>query len=167
MLEISRALERDMDKAAAGKIPAPPIESFMSDAALTAAEEATRRASEPVRAQDLKPISGAEAAARRTQHGESLPSMPATRRVIPAPFRRQRVVGGRHGKTWQSVRAELVATGDMTELVGLVASVQAVVRRETVAGRPGVATGTDVVLTGIGGASQTVDASALVRVFRA
>lgn len=167
MLEIPRSLERDMEKAAAGKIPAPPVEHFMSDAALQSAEDATRAAAEPVHAGDLKPISAAEAARRTTISGDTLPAMPATRRVIPAPFRRQRVTGGRHGKTWQSVPADEVVKGDMTECVGVVGDVASVIRRETVAGRAGVATGTDVVLTGIGGVAVAVDAASRVRVFRA
>lgn len=166
MLEISPALERDMAKAAAGKIEAPPIENFLSDATLASVEEATRRAAEPVHAEDLCPISRAEASRRTTFDGEHLPGMPAVRRVVPAPFRRERVTGGRHGKTWQPVRADQVACGDMTELVGVVASAEQVVRREDIAGVADVAVGADVVLTGIGGVMVTVDAAASVRVFR-
>jgi hypothetical protein len=167
MLEISPALERDLDKAAAGKIPAPPMEAFMSDAALQAAKDATTAAAAPVHAEDLKPISAAEAARRTTFGGEHLPPVPASRRVIPAPYRRPRAVGGRHGKTWQSVPADEVVAGDMTELVGRVASAVPAVRREEIAGRPGVATGTDITITGIGGVAVTADAGAQVRVFRA
>ena len=94
----------------------------MSDAALTEAERATAAPRAPVHAEDLRPISRAEAARRTTFDGQHLPSMPARRRVIPAPFRRPSARGGGHGKTWQSVPAEQVAAGDMTELVGKVAS---------------------------------------------
>jgi hypothetical protein len=166
MLEISPALERDMEKAAQGKIEAPPIEAFMSDAALQAAEDATRAASAPVHAEDLRPISAAEAASRRTFNGQTLPSLPAPRRVIPAPFRRPRISGGRHGKTWQSVPADEVVPGDMTELVGMVGTVRSMIRREDIAGVAGVATGTDIMLTGIGGVKVTVDVATRVRVFR-
>lgn len=166
MIELTPALERDLDKAAAGKIAPPPMEAFMSDAALQAAEDATRAASAPVHAEDLRPISPAEAARRSTFDGETLPGHPVARRVIPPPFRRPRATGGQHGKTWQSVPADQVAAGDMTELVGLVAGARAVVRRETVAGVPGVAVSSLVVLTGIGGVTATVRASAAVRVFR-
>lgn len=123
MLEISPALERDMDKAAAGKIPAPPLEAFMSDAALQEAQDATDRAAAPVHAEDLTPISPAEAAARRTQHGESLPSMPVMRKVIPPPFRRPSVTGGSHGKRWQPVRASQVRKDDIITDLGLVTDV--------------------------------------------
>jgi len=166
MLELSPALERDLDKAAAGKIPAPPIEAFMSDAALEQADRATRAASGPVHAEDLRPISAAEAAARATFDGEHLPAVPATRKVIPAPFRRDRISVNHHGKTWQSVPADEVTYGDMTELVGKVTGVTSVLRRETVAGRPDVATGTDIILTGAGGVTAVVDVAAPVRVFR-
>jgi hypothetical protein len=166
ILEIPDSLGRDLDKAAAGKIPAPPIEAFMSDSALEQAEKAARAAAEPVHAEDLKPVSAAEAAARTTFGGEHLPSLPSARRVIPAPFRRERVTGGRHGKTWQPVRADQVVPGDMTELVGKVAAAEPVLRREAVAGVPDVATGTGIVLTGIGGVTETVDAARQVRVFR-
>jgi hypothetical protein len=166
MLELSPGLTRDLDRAAAGKIPAPPIEAFMSDAALTEAERQTSAASAPVHAEDLRPISRAEAATRTTFDGQVLPRMPARRRVIPAPFRRPSARGGGHGKTWQSARADQVNAGDMTELVGKVAEVVSGLRRETIAGRENVATGTDIILTGAGGVTATVDAASQVRVFR-
>ena len=90
MLSIPDSLGRDLDKAAAGKIPAPPIEAFMSDAALEQVARNTAASGAPVHAEDLRPISAAEAAARTTFDGERLPSLPATRRVIPPPFRRDR-----------------------------------------------------------------------------
>jgi hypothetical protein len=166
MLEISPALDRDLDKAAAGKIPPPPIEAFMSDAALVQAERDTRAASEPVHAEDLRPISRAEAARRTTFDGEHLPGLPATRRVIPPPFRRDRIDVDHHGKTWRSIPADEVSSGDMTELVGKVTGIVSVLRRETIAGRAGVAVGTDIILTGAGGVTATVDVAAPVRVFR-
>lgn len=166
MLELSPGLTRDLDRAAAGKIPPPPIEAFMSDAALTEAERATAASRAPVHAEDLRPISRAEAARRTTFDGQSLPRAPATRRVIPAPFRRPSARGGGHGKTWQSVPAEQVNAGDMTELVGKVSLAQSVLRRDTISGHRDVAVGTDVVLTGIGGVTETVDAASQVRVFR-
>lgn len=166
MLEISPALDRDLEKAAAGKIPAPPIEAFMSDDALQQAENATRAAAEPVHAEDLRPISRAEAATRTTFDGEHLPGLPATRRVIPPPFRRDRIAVDHHGKTWQSIPADEVSAGDMTELVGKVVLVQSVLRRDTISGYRDVAVGTDIILTGAGGVTVAVDAAARVRVFR-
>lgn len=166
MLEIPASLSRDLDKAAAGKIPAPPIEAFMSDAALEQAERSTRASTEPVHAEDLRPISRAEAARRTTFDGEHLPGVPATRRVIPPPFRRPSARGGQHGKVWQSVRADHVHQDDMTECVGKVASAVSRLHREEVAGVPDVAAWVEVVLTGVGGVTVTVNAAAPVRVFR-
>lgn len=166
VLQIPDSLGRDLDKAAAGKIAPPPIEAFMSDAALQSAEDATRAASEPVHAEDLKPISKAEAARRTTFSGEALPALPATRRVIPAPFQRPSVCGGTHGKTWQRVPARQVAEGDIVPDVGLVADVEERLLRETVAGIAEVAVGSEIVVTGAGGAVKAFRPAAQVRVFR-
>lgn len=166
MLEISPALERDLDKAAQGKIPAPPIEAFMSDAALQEAQDATDAASAPVHAEDLTPISPVEAAARRTQHGESLPSMPTMRKVIPAPFRRPSVTGGSHGKRWQLVRAGQVARGDIIPDLGLVTGTEERVIRESVAGVGEVPVRTEIAVTGAGGLTRQFRLDAQVRVFR-
>ena len=166
ILTIPDSLGRDIDKAAAGKIPSPPIESFMSDAALEQVERQTRAATTPVHAEDLRPISSAEAAARTTFGGEHLPSLPARRRVIPQPFRRPGARGGQHGKTWQSVLADQVVPGDMTELVGKVNTAEPVLRRATVAGHHNVAVATDIILTGVGGVTATVTSTAQVAVFR-
>jgi hypothetical protein len=166
MLSIPDSLGRDLDKAATGKIPPPPIEAFMSDAALEQAERQTAAAAAPVHAEDLRPISRAEAATRTTFGGEHLPSLPATRRVIPPPFQRKRAAGGSHGKTWREIPAEQVICGDMTELVGKVKEMRSVLRRETVAGHQGVAVASEIVLTGTGGVTVTVPAASQVAVFR-
>jgi hypothetical protein len=167
ILQIPDSLGRDLDKAAAGKIAPPPIEAFMSDAALEQAEKNTRAASEPVHAEDLKPISQAEAAVRTTFGGAVLPSLPAPRRVIPAPFQRPSVRGGSHGKSWhENVRADQVRAGDIIPDVGRVTRVDEYVTRETVAGVGDVATGVEVALTGAGGVVRVFDCAAPVRVFR-
>jgi hypothetical protein len=179
MLEISPALERDMDKAAAGKIPAPPIEAFMSDEALRSAEQATQAAAAPVHAQDLRPISGAEAARRSTFDGTTLPGHGRPRRVIPAPFSRDRIRGAvHHGKEWVTVRAWQLRPGDIVPGTGQVASVTSRTRYRTrleVTGEPApdperdsdpVAVGADVIVCGIGGVETILDASAEVRAFR-
>lgn len=165
ILEIPDSLGRDLDKAAAGKIPAPPIEAFMSDSALQASQDATTAASEPVHAEDLRPVSAAEAARRSTFDGQSLPRT-TRRRVIPAPFRRPRAVGGSHGKTWQSVRADQVVSGDIIPGIGLVMDVREVIRRETVAGVAGVATRVEWRVTGAGGVTKAFRPAEQVRVFR-
>lgn len=119
VLEIPDSLGRDVDKAREGKIAPPPVEAFMSPAALEQAEKAASTA--PVHAEDLRPISKAEAGRRTTFDGETLPGVPATRRVIPAPFRRPRIAIDHHGKTWQTVRADQVREGDIVPGLGRVA----------------------------------------------
>ena len=125
VLEISESLGRDVDRAREGKIAPPPIEAFMSPAALEQAEKSASTA--PVHAEDLRPISHAEAARRTTFDGKNMPGVPATRRVIPAPFRRDRIAVDHHGKTWQSVRADQVREGDIVPDLGLVAEVREMV----------------------------------------
>jgi len=166
ILEIPDSLGRDVDRFHAGTGPAPPMEAFMSDASLEQVERQTAAASSPVHAEDLRPISGAEAARRTTFDGEHLPAMPARRRVIPAPFARPSVCGGTHGKTWQRVRADQVRKGDIVPGVGLVALVHERLRRETVAGVAGVATRVEFVLTGAGGVIQAFSPGEQVQVFR-
>jgi hypothetical protein len=166
MLEIPASLGRDLDKAAQGKIPPPPLEAFLSDSALEAAERATAAASEPVHAEDLKPLSKAEAARRTTFSGHSLPPVPSTRKVIPAPFRRPAVTGGRHGKAWQPVRAGQVVPGDIVPDLGRVVRAEERVVREVVAGTE-AATAVEVVLTGAGGVTRAFRPDEPVRVFRA
>lgn len=165
VLQIPDSLGRDLDRAATGKIAAPPLEAFLSDETLQAAKDATDAAAAPVHAQDLKPISPAEAAARRTQRGESLPSMPAMRRVIPAPHRRPSVTGGSHGKSWRSVRADQVAEDDIIPDLGKVTAVAERQIRERVAGHD-VLTGLEVTVTGAGGITRSFAPDAPVRVFR-
>lgn len=166
MLEIPASLGRDIDKAAQGKIEAPPIEAFMSDDALQAAHDATTVAAAPVHAEDLKPISAAEAAVQRTFNGETLPNFPQTRRVIPAPFRRPSVSGGSHGKAWTSVSPDKIRLGDIITDLGLVTDRHEVVIRETVAGVPDVPVGLEWSVTGIGGLTRKFRPDAQVRVFR-
>jgi hypothetical protein len=120
ILDIPDSLGRDVDKARAGKLKGGlPVEAFMSDAAL---EQVARqnKAAEPVHAEALTPITPAEAARRTTFDGEHLPDVPQVRRVIPAPFRRPRVNGGGHGKSWQYVSPREVVIGDLVPDVGLV-----------------------------------------------
>ena len=165
-LEIPQSLANDLDKAAAGKIAPPPIEAFMSDAALEQIERNTAAAAEPVHAEDLRPISRAEAARRTTFDGAHLPSLPAPRRVIPAPFARARVTGGSHGKSWQNLRADQVRPGDIIPDIGKVTGAHEVIRRETVAGVAGVASRVEWVITGAGGVVRCYPPEARLRVFR-
>ena len=159
----------------------------IEDISPLAAEMAHRRqenSKRPVYAGDLTPISKAEAQERRTFRGDSLPSMPATRRVIPKPFARDRIEIEHHGKTWQDVRAETIQPGDMVLSVGRVITVDPVViysnkaemgippseglsaeMAELELANP-VAVRVDLVLTNVVGDEFTVDSRAQVRVFR-
>jgi len=153
VIEIPESLGRDVDRFREGKGPAPPAEAFLSDASLAQIEARTTpaAAAPPVPAEALVPISKAEAARRTMFDGQTLPSMPVTRRVKPAPFRRDRIEVSRHGRTWQYVAAEKVQAGDTVPGVGEVEHRQIVRRHETVAGRSDVAVGMKVILTGKGG----------------
>jgi hypothetical protein len=164
ILEIPDSLGRDVDRANAGKAPAPPVEAFLSDTTLSEIEKATRPP--PVHAENLIPITPQSAAAHRTQHGEKLPSMPVQRRVIPAPFRRPRISAGSHGKTWQSCRAGEVAVGDIVPDVGQVVYAGERVIHESLEGYD-VAVGLRVVLAGKGGVVQVHRPEARLQVFRA
>jgi hypothetical protein len=163
-VEIPDSLGRDVDKARAGTLKGTlPVEAFMSDGAL---EEVQARSSAPVHAEDLVPITKAEAARRTTFDGEHLPRVPSTRRVLPAPFRRERVSLDRHGRAWQSCRADAVEPGDVVPEIGRIAGTDFDIKYETVAGVPDVATGMKVILTGIDGNSAAFDPGQHVRAFR-
>ena len=164
IVEIPDSLGRDVDKARAGTLKGTlPVEAFMSDGAL---EEVQARSSAPVHAEDLVPITKAEAARRTTFDGEHLPRVPSTRRVLPAPFRRERVSLDRHGRAWQSCRADAVEPGDVVPEIGRIAGTDFDIKYETVAGVPDVATGMKVILTGIDGNSAAFDPGQHVRAFR-
>jgi hypothetical protein len=166
ILEIPESLGRDVDRYREGRGEAPPMEAFMSDATLEAAEQATAAAAAPVHAEQLVPISAAEAARRTTFDGETLPRLPRPARVIPAPFRRDRISIDRHGRAWATVPARLVAAGDVVPGIGRVTENRAVTRYETVAGVPGVATGMKNILFGAGGIEQAFEPGEHVRAFR-
>jgi hypothetical protein len=168
IIEIPDSLGRDVDKARAGKLKHDlPVEAFMSGQAIEQVERQTAAAAAPVHAEDLKPISRAEADRRTTFDGEHLPrGIPSTRRVIPAPFRRPSINIDHHGKTWQLCRAELVEPGDTVPDVGVVASAEQVTRYETVAGVPDVAVGMKVILTGKGGVVRSFGLGEQVRAHR-
>jgi hypothetical protein len=168
VIEIPESLGRDVDKAREGKLKGDlPIEAFMSDAALEQVDRQTQAAATPVHAEDLTPISKADAAQRTIiPRGGPLPSMPSTRRVIPAPFRRPRIDISHHGRSWQLCRADEIAAGDTVPDVGLVASAQIVTRYETVAGVPDVAIGMKVILRGVSGTELAFDPGQQVRAHR-
>jgi hypothetical protein len=163
ILEISDALGRDVDRFREGKTDkAPPIEAFMPDAVL----EDVARNTGPVRQEDMVPITRAEAARRATFDGEHLPRVPTSRRVLPAPFQRQRVDLTRHGRAWTQCRADEVAVGDVVPDVGRIALTEPVIRYEMVAGVPDVAVGMKVILTGVAGNRVAFEPGETLRAFR-
>lgn len=166
IITIPDSLGRDVDRYREGKGEAPPMEAFMSDASLEQVERQTAAADTPVHAEDLTPISAAEATERTTIRGDTLPRMPATRRVIPAPFRRPSIHVSHHGRTWQPCKAEDVELGDTVPDVGLVTGRQIVRRYETVAGVPDVLVGMKLILTGAGGIERAFDLTEPVRAHR-
>jgi hypothetical protein len=165
ILEISDALGRDVDRYQAGNGPAPPIEAFIHDDVL---EEISRNtgAAATVSEQDLVPITKAEAARRVTFDGEHLPRVPSTRRVLPAPFRRERISLDRHGRQWTECPVEKVQPGDVVPDVGRIKSAETVTRYEPTVGVPDVAVGMKVILTGVAGNRVAFDPGASVRAFR-
>lgn len=167
ILEIPDSLARDVDAYYAGKRPAPPMEAFMSDAALDQVAVQTAAAAAPVYAEDLRPITKAEAQRRTTFDGETLPKVPAARRVIPAPFQRPRFDLDRHGRNWTTCDAEDVKKGDMVPDIGRIGcDAEIVIRYETVAGIPDVAVSMKVILTGISGNRVPFEPGTRVRAFR-
>jgi hypothetical protein len=165
ILEIPDSLGRDVDAYRAGKLKeAPPVEAFMSEESVQQVWDSSQ--APPVHAEDLVPITRDEAVQRTTFDGENLPRLPSTRRVIPAPFRRERVSLDRHGRTWQTCRAETVQAGDMVAGLGRVRETETVTRYETVSGVPGVAVGVKVIITGIAGNRAVYEPGQDVRAFR-
>lgn len=155
-----------MEKAKEGKIPAPPIEAFMSDDMVSQIETASKLPTQPVHAETLRPITRGEANRRTTISGDTLPSMPAPRRVIPAPFQRPSVRGGTHGKTWQNVRADQVVPGDIIPEIGLVIHTHELLERETVAEVDEVPTRVVFVITSLSGDRHKFIPEHQLRVFR-
>lgn len=165
IIEIPDSLGRDVDKAREGKLKGTlPVEAFMSEGALEEVAASTAQAT--VHAEDLQPITKAEAAARTTFDGEHLPRAPRTMRVLPPPFKRPRFDLDRHGRAWQTCRADEVAEGDVVPDIGRIAATRTDIRYETVAGIPDVATGMKVILTGIDGNAVAFDPGQPVRAFR-
>lgn len=132
-----------------------PIEQLVSDTGMAQLEAVKARRAAPIRADQMVPISKAEAARRTTLTRDgALPLMPATRRVLPAPFQRPRIVVssvGGHRKTWQSVRVDEVQVEDIITDLGRVVLIREIIRREDIGAVRDVATGVTVVLVGAGG----------------
>jgi hypothetical protein len=170
IITIPDSLGRDVDKFREGKLKeAPPIEAFMSTESLEQVEKQTQAAAAPLQAADLVPITKEEGARRTRFNGESLPSAPATRRVIPPPFQRPAInlVSAGHGREWTMCPAEDVKEGDMVVDVGRIArDAETVIRYETIAGIPDVAVSMKVILTGVTGNQLAYQPGQRVRAFR-
>lgn len=184
-LPISDGMAKDLDS---GKAVGRDVADFLPDA--VAQELYDQSNPGPVHAENLIPISPQQAAEMRTIDPASgtLPKFPGTRRVIPAPFRRDRLVGGSHGKAWCLILADKIVRGDIITDIGLVVSVEEKVRYksrgEVVEGETGeriglpgltmaplvndiqVAVGRDYVVTGAGGNQRTFGSHEQVKVFR-
>lgn len=162
-LPISDAMARDLDS---GRADHRSLDDFLPDSALQAIKD-QNDAQATVHGENLVPISRAEAARRTTFDGEHLPTgIPKTRRVIPAPYRRDRVVGGKHGKKWQELPAGQVRRGDILFGQGVVTRTDTEVRHETVEGVEDVATGVDALIWSGLDNFTVIDSRAVVRVFR-
>lgn len=166
IIEIPDSLGRDVDAFREGRGPAPDMEAFMSDESLAMVERNTAQAASAVPAESLTPISTAQAAEMTRFDGETMPNLPRTRRVIPAPFQRQRISITHHGRRWMPCLAEDVRPGDTVPGIGLVTGRQVVRRHEPVAGVSGVTVGMKVILTGKGGNAVTLDAHERVQAHR-
>lgn len=166
VIEISDSLGRDVDRWKDGKGEAPPIDAFMSDASLDQVQAQTAQVARAVPAESLTPISKAQAAELTRFDGERMPLIPRTQRVIPPPFRRDRIDISHHGRTWQRVSAEVVAVGDTVPGVGLVARTETVRRLEPVDGWGGVVESMKVILTGKSGTPAEFDLGEKVQAHR-
>lgn len=180
-LNIPDSLGRDIDS---GKAANRDITDFLPDS--MSQQLLDMSSPGPVHAENLIPISAQQGAGLRTidPASGSLPKMPATRRVIPAPYKRDRAVGGSHGKAWMLTTAEKIAPGDIVTDVGLITRVISQVchdeeqqakaehihlTRDIREGCPACfppATGMEYEVTGAGGKILVYAAGTEVKVFR-
>lgn len=182
-LPISNAMGRDIDS---GKAASKDLADFLPDSVAQELYDQTTANRGPVHAENLIPISREQGTDLRRidPAAGTLPRFPSTRRVIPAPYKRDRAVGGSHGKAWTLVLAGKIVAGDIITDIGLVTAVQERMLYGTVSDFTGqhgdqpadaagqwaagdkVATGTEYVVTGAGGRIVAYPASAEVKVFR-
>jgi hypothetical protein len=153
-----------------------PIEQMVSDKGLDQINKAKLERAAPVHAETLRPMTQAAAAQRTMFRGDGvLPQAPSTRRIIPKPFQRERIVlsgAHGHGKVWSNVRAEQIREGDIIPDIGMVDFTLETTRREDIAHEgdyelnDGVATGTLIYVEGAGGNNAVFAPHQQVRVFR-
>lgn len=166
VIEIPDSLGRDVDRWKEGKGEAPPVEAFMSDASLDQVAAQTAQVARAVPAESLTPISKAQAAELTRFDGETMPLIPRTQRVIPPPFRRDRIEVSHHGRKWLPTLVEDVSIGDTVPGVGIVVKVERVRRLEPVKGWGGVVEGMKVILTGPSGTPVPFDLGERVQAHR-
>jgi hypothetical protein len=189
--KVAEALQRGEDV---------PLEAI-SETAAEMKHEREAAKSQPLRGETLRPTTRAHANTLMTGNPQgtlqrgAIPRAPATRRVIPPPFRRERIsirVPGEPQSQWRTVRAGDVQAGWIVPGVGRVVSVLRTTRHAAAAdkvpvfreelqvqgytgedaarlqgmyGHTRVAVGIDITLTGPEGASITVDTMAEVQAF--
>jgi len=166
IIEIPDSLGKDVDRWKAGKGEAPPMEAFMSDAALEQVQAQTAQVARAVPAESLTPISHAQAAELTRFDGETMPLIPRTQRVIPPAFQRPRIDISHHGRTWQRVAVERVERGDTVPGVGTVAKMERLRRFQPVDGYDGVIQVMKVILTGTSGTRVEFDLGEQVQAHR-
>lgn len=145
------------------------IEEVVGEKAVEAIAAGNAQRGAPIHAEALRPMSREEARQRTTFDGQSLPNLPTTRRVIPAPFKRPVInlqVPGAPRKEWRYIRADELAEGDIVPGVGKVVEVGSHIDRRTVAGVEGVAVNTFVFAVGQGGQVGVYEPHEQVRAFR-
>lgn len=135
----------------------------------------------PIPIESLTPIAKNDPRAQVHFDGNSMPKAPATRRVKPKPFQRQRFDLDRHNRTWLYCRADQIEEGDMVVGVGRVSEVRVIIRkvhRDVLAGArlesivqpidpyDMIAVGTDIELTGAGGNTWLGDAGEQLKAFK-
>jgi hypothetical protein len=132
------------------------------------ADERQKRATEPVHMEGLKPL---PPGLPRLPNGvipggsDATTLVPSMRKTIPAPYQRDRISAGRHGKTWAYMSAEEVVPGDLVVDFGLVDARSEVTSYAMVAGRE-VAVGVEIYLWNIADAEKVFDPAEQIRVFR-
>jgi hypothetical protein len=131
-------------------------------------EERQKRASAPVHMEGLKPLPAGMA---RMPNGvipggsDATTLVPSMRRSVPAPFKRESVNVGRHGKTWQYLPADQVAPGDIVVDFGRVVQRASRIRYGEIAGRK-VAVGDEILLVNPLEEVRPFDPADQIRVFR-
>lgn len=155
-------VEAVLDRAATKKLHA------KAEEAQQYLDERAKRQAEPVRMEGLKPL---PATMPRPSPGQipsgpdALGLVPSVRRSIPAPYKRDRISAGRHGKTWGYLAADQVRVGDIVVDFGRVDSRGFKEYRDKVAGHDVLVRQTVLVMNPLGELRE-FDLDEQLRVFR-